>query len=70
MSEPGDLDDLLTINEAAAIVGVHPLTLRRYVSAGRLPGYRLGPRSLRVRRSDLGDLLRQVPAATPRRGRR
>lgn len=34
--------------EVAAEVGVHPRTIRRYVSSGRLTAWRVGPRLLRV----------------------
>jgi excisionase family DNA binding protein len=44
----------LTIQEAADYLAVHPNTLRRYVSEGKLRGYRSGGiRDLRFRREDL-----------------
>lgn len=38
--------DRLTMAEATAHTGCSARTLRRYVSDGRLPAYRLGPRRL------------------------
>lgn len=49
--------------EAADYLGVTDRTLRRYVAAGDLPAYRLGPRLLRFRQSDLDALLRPIPTA-------
>ena len=53
--------DRLPMAEATAYTGCSARTLRRYVSAGRLPAYRLGPRRLVFRVSDLDALLRPVP---------
>lgn len=36
------------LTKVAAEVGVHPRTIRRYVSSGRLTAWRVGPRLLRV----------------------
>lgn len=45
---------LVSVAEAAEILGVNPKTLRRWIAAGRLEAYRVGPRALRV---DLDELL-------------
>ncbi|MDN4519606.1 helix-turn-helix domain-containing protein [Mycolicibacterium austroafricanum] len=55
--------ELLTINEAAALLRVHPRTVRRFIEDGRLPGYQLGGRVVRVRRDDLTKLLTRIPTA-------
>lgn len=44
---------LVSIPVAAEEFGVHPKTLRRYISAGRITGYRFGPRMIRV---DMGEI--------------
>ena len=44
-------------------------TLRRWVSEGTLPGYRIGPRAIRVDLNDLDDILRPIPSAEGRRRR-
>jgi excisionase family DNA binding protein len=41
-------------------------TLRRWISQGTLPAYRVGPRQLQVDLNDVDRLRRRVPAATPR----
>jgi len=49
---PTDLD-LLTLAEAARMLKVSTVTLRRWIKQGRLPAYHVGPRKVRIRRSDL-----------------
>jgi excisionase family DNA binding protein len=51
----GGADELLTVEEAAAILKVKPSTIRHWVREGRMPCYRLGPRATRFTR----ELLRQ-----------
>ena len=55
----------LTLPEAAAYVGQSVKTLRRRISAGTLPAYRFGPRSIRVRLADLEATGHRVPSAAP-----
>ena len=54
---------LLTIETAAEMLAVHPRTIRRYVASGDLPAYRIGPRQIRVRTSDVDALLVPIPTA-------
>ena len=54
---------LLTIETAAEMLAVHPRTIRRYVASGDLPAYRIGPRQIRVRASDVDALLVPIPTA-------
>lgn len=62
--------DRLTMAEASAYTGCSERTLRRYVSAGRLPAYRVGPRRLVFHLADLDALLKPVPAVgIPEAGR-
>jgi len=42
------------------MLGVHPVTLRRWISQGELPGYRLG-KSVRVKMADVEALIRPIP---------
>ncbi len=46
------MSELLTIADVARMWGVHAVTVRRRIAAGRLPAERVG-RTLRVRREDL-----------------
>lgn len=42
--------EFLTVNETAALLKLAPVTIRRYIAAGRLPAVRVG-RGVRVNRS-------------------
>lgn len=58
--------DLLTIAEAAELLKVSAVTVSRWRRQGRLPTLKVGPRAVRIRRSDL-DLVSQPysgPAST------
>lgn len=60
--------DLLTVAEAARILKVSQVTIHRWLKQGRIPSYHLGPRYIRIRRSDLGAVLkpaRRSQAAGP-----
>lgn len=55
--------DWLTIEQAAAYLHVHSITLRRWMAGGRLRGYKLGPEAnspLRFKRADLDALGRPI----------
>ncbi len=56
-----DVSDLVTVDQAAEMLGVNHNTIRRRIADGSLPGYRFGPRLLRVKRSDVANLGRLVP---------
>lgn len=45
--------EFVDLHDGAAYVGVSVDTLRRRVDDGTVPAWRLGPRSLRVKLSDL-----------------
>lgn len=54
---------LTTIPRAAEEYGVCTRTIRRYISAGRITGYRFGPRMIRVDLDEIDALLRPMAAA-------
>lgn len=54
----------ISLKHGAAYLSITEQSLRRYVSAGRIPAYRLGSRTLRVKREDLDALLERVPTAS------
>jgi transcriptional repressor of dcmA and dcmR len=57
-------DELLSIREAAVLLGVTETSLRRWTDSGRLACYRLGPkRERRFRRADLMAFMDRQPAA-------
>lgn len=49
----------LSISEAAQHLGVHSRTLRRYIHDGKLTALKLSPQIVRIRKSDLGDFLKE-----------
>jgi excisionase family DNA binding protein len=51
---------LVTVRYAADYLGVHPFTIRRYITQGRLRGYRTGPKLWRIDLDSLHALV--VPA--------
>lgn len=55
--------DLVTLDQAAEVCQVTPKTIRRWISDGRVTGYRLGPRLLRVDRAELDQLVEEIPTA-------
>ncbi|WP_284984320.1 helix-turn-helix domain-containing protein [Arthrobacter sp. efr-133-TYG-118] len=54
-------DEYITIAAAAEIAGVSTKSIRRYIAAGRITGYRVGPRMIRVNINELQDLLTPIP---------
>lgn len=52
----------ISLAAAADILGISVHTLRRRIAAGELPAFRSGRRIIRVRTSDLENLLRRVPS--------
>ncbi len=57
---PRRLGSLATAAELAG--GVHPRTIRRWIAAGRITGYRAGPKLLMVDLDELDRVIRPVPA--------
>jgi excisionase family DNA binding protein len=63
-----NLDDLLTVQEAAGFLKVSPSTVRRLVASGEIPKVEGIGRAVRIRRSDLaGRTGVEVPKAEPGR---
>jgi excisionase family DNA binding protein len=54
---------LISIEGAANYADVSARTIRRYVAAGRLPAYRVGPRLVKVDLADLDKLATPLPTA-------
>jgi excisionase family DNA binding protein len=55
-----ELDDpLLTVAEVAGLLKLNPQTIRNWIDQGSLPAVRVGPRRVRIRRSDLERVLEQ-----------
>lgn len=54
---------LESVESAAEYVDVSTKTIRRWIAAGRVTGYRAGPRLIRVDLNELDAMLRPIPAA-------
>jgi excisionase family DNA binding protein len=50
-------DELLTVDEVAAILKVNPQSVRNWLDRGDLSGVRVGKRRIRIRQSDLDRFL-------------
>lgn len=46
------MDEFYTVNQAAIILKIHPLTVRRYIKEGKLKAYRVGG-NVRISVNDL-----------------
>jgi excisionase family DNA binding protein len=53
--------ELIPLADAAAQTQLNVRTLRRYIADGRLTGYRVGPRSIRVDQIELDALSQPIP---------
>lgn len=63
MAKPTTSRRLVGITEASDYADVHPITIRRWIAAGRLPAYRVGPRLLKVDLNELEQSLQPIPTA-------
>lgn len=57
-------------NEAADILGVTPLTIRRWIASGRLKAYRIGPRLVRIDAESVEALKQPIGGAKRESGAR
>jgi len=62
-------DEFMTVAQAAAFAGVSRATVRKWIKAGRLARYG-DDRIVRLKKSDLADLLEHGRRDAPRRGSR
>lgn len=53
------MDTLLNVNQAAYVLKVHPLTVRRYIKEGKLHAVKAGG-AVRIREHDLSDFTKDV----------
>jgi excisionase family DNA binding protein len=62
MAADRDLD-LITLKEAAQLLRVSEVTVRRWLKQGRLRAYHVGPRAVRLRRADIERALHSIGPA-------
>lgn len=60
---PSEEPEMLTRADVARIWKVNPHTVDRWVAAGILPAYRLGPRLIRFRAEDVAAMARKMRSA-------
>lgn len=53
----------VSLDEAAEMLSVSTRTIRRRISDGTIPAYKLGKRPIRIRVEDLEAALRRIPSA-------
>lgn len=58
---PTDKLDLITLATAGEIASIHPRTIRRFIAEGKIRGYRVGGKAIRVRRCDVEALIQRIP---------
>lgn len=51
-------DELLTIAQVAEHLGITYRTATRWIAEGRIPAVRIGPRTRRIKRSELDKFIR------------
>ncbi|HKC14709.1 MAG TPA: helix-turn-helix domain-containing protein [Patescibacteria group bacterium] len=56
------MENLFNVNQAAFILKVHPLTIRRYIKEGKLKAIRIGG-NVRIKESDLQSFNKEVSPA-------
>lgn len=54
---------LMTLAQTSEKLSLDQKTIRRYIATGRLTGYRIGPRAIRVDADEVEALCTRIPAA-------
>lgn len=57
------MEEFYTVNQAAIVLKVHPLTIRRYIKAGKLKAFRAGG-NIRIALPDLKDFIQSFVPRT------
>jgi excisionase family DNA binding protein len=57
--------DFYTVAEAADELGISPSTVWRWIQSEKLPAYRVGPKAIRIKKTDLASAVR--PAGPSRK---
>jgi excisionase family DNA binding protein len=54
---------LLSLAQAAELLGLSTRTIRRRIANGQLPAYRSGRKVIRIKTTDLDRIFRRIPSA-------
>lgn len=55
--------ELITVAEAARFLKISVSTIWRWINAGKLVSYRIGPKAIRIKRADLDELIAPARAS-------
>ena len=58
---PGVPDDLISMEQAAERLNLNPRTIRGWIDDGRIRGWRLGPRLIKVSKAEVDGQLQPMP---------
>jgi excisionase family DNA binding protein len=61
-------EELLTIEQVAEKLQLHPDTIRRYIRERKLPGVRISATVVRVKQSDLDKFIEERSTTPPDKG--
>ncbi len=59
---------LLSVPEAARLLGISRTTVSRWIGAGKLPAYRVGPKNIRIKKEDLEKVVQPARPAQQKGG--
>lgn len=51
----------LALTQAADLLSCDVATIRRWISQGKIPAYRVGDRLIRIKQDDLDQFIRPIP---------
>lgn len=57
-------DGFLTVQEAARLLKVSTVTIKRWLKQGRLRAYHVGPRAIRIKQEDIEGMITPTTATT------
>lgn len=60
MTAHGPAPAFLTIDEVSTVCRVTPRTVYKWIRAGRLPAYRVGPQAVRISVNDLAAMMEPI----------
>lgn len=61
ISKQRTASEFLTIEQAAELMSMSCITIRRHIGDGSIPAYRCGKRLIRIRRKDLEAAMKRIP---------
>jgi excisionase family DNA binding protein len=53
------MPEYITVKQAAELMGLHPHTVYKLIHLGKLPAYKLGPKLIRLKQTDVQEHLQK-----------